>query len=347
MKKPSIFVVLLTLQMPLLVMATELISIPQSSAAGAVNTFPELSSITPVKWRVDAQTQGAGTPNSLGLGIFWPIAIKDSSTLFFDAVVNANFSDFSGYSSIINTDVAGITASTSTRLGYRWFNQDGSWMFGANAGYDMRSLKSGGDDTKVFIDDQLTVRYQQVALGAEAISTTWGVNAYALLPIGDKEQRLNSAYNSGALTTYGADVGYRILPNLRASLGYYYQRNNLELVNGSGARTSITYNLTNDLAIGANVSRDQAFQTRFSISLQYSFGKFGAVSAQQVDMFEPLRNRDIRVHDDFRSTPDSKLLQEAQQSAQSEKGKPHDPVADALQRAKIEATINTGAVKTP
>ena len=33
-----------------------------------------------------------------------------------------------------------------------------------------------------------------------------------------------SEYNSGALDTYGLDLGYRITPNLNASLGYYYQQ---------------------------------------------------------------------------------------------------------------------------
>ena len=30
--------------------------------------------------------------------------------------------------------------------------------------------------------------------------------------------------NSGALDTYGLALGYRITPNLNASLGYYYQQ---------------------------------------------------------------------------------------------------------------------------
>ncbi len=33
-----------------------------------------------------------------------------------------------------------------------------------------------------------------------------------------------SEYNSGALDTYGLDLGYRITPNLNASLGYYCQQ---------------------------------------------------------------------------------------------------------------------------
>ena len=246
-------------------------------------------------WRINAQTQGAGTPNSAGVGLFFPLVSKTESNLFIDVAVNANFSDFKGYSSIINTDVKGVTPSTSTRLGYRWIAS--SWMFGLNAGYDTRSLKSGNTDTGVSVTGQTTVHYQQVAIGGEANSDKWNMNAYALLPVGNREQQLNSAYNSGAITTYGADLGYRLPLNMLASLGYYYQSNNLESINGSGARAALVYGWTNNVALGANISRDQAFQTRFSVNLSYSFGKPPPSAGQNQSMFKPLQNRDIRVHD--------------------------------------------------
>jgi hypothetical protein len=246
-------------------------------------------------WRINAQTQGAGTPNSAGVGLFFPLVSKAESNLFIDVAVNANFSDFKGYSSIINTDVKGVTPSTSTRLGYRWIAS--SWMFGLNAGYDTRSLKSGSTDTGVSVTGQTTVHYQQIAIGGEANSDKWNMNAYALLPVGNREQQLNSAYNSGALTTYGADLGYRLPLNMLASLGYYYQSNNLESINGSGARAALIYGWTNNVALGANISRDQAFQTRFSVNLSYSFGKPPPSAGQNQGMFRSLQNRDIRVYD--------------------------------------------------
>ena len=68
--------------------------------------------------------------------LFLPfLPLGDNSVWFLDALVNAHFGDRDGYSSIINTDVAG-GFSTSTRLGYRWLNGDRSWMYGLNAGYD-------------------------------------------------------------------------------------------------------------------------------------------------------------------------------------------------------------------
>jgi hypothetical protein len=177
--------------------------------------------------------QGAGTPNEAGIGAFIPLHVGSNSVAFVDVLVNANFNDYSGYSSIINTDVYGTTFSTSTRLGYRWLNGNRSWMFGINAGYDSRPMATGGTDTGVDVTgSERTVFYQQVAAGLEAVSNSWNFNAYALVPVGDTEQQLNSVYQGGALDTYGLDVGYSITPDLRASIGYYYQYRSQEHVNG-------------------------------------------------------------------------------------------------------------------
>ena len=102
-------------------------------------------------------------------------------------MVNATFADREGYSSIINTDVAG-GYSTSTRLGYRWLNRDRSWMYGLNGGYDSRSLKSCNTDTDVSVTNKKTVGFQQIALNAEAVSNSWTLNGYGLIPVGDVEQ---------------------------------------------------------------------------------------------------------------------------------------------------------------
>ena len=61
--------------------------------------------------------QGAGTPNQAGIGGFLPLSIGDNSVWFLDVLANANFADRAGESSIVNTDVAGTTISTSSRLG--------------------------------------------------------------------------------------------------------------------------------------------------------------------------------------------------------------------------------------
>jgi len=202
--------------------------------------------------------QGAGTPNQAGIGGFLPLVTGDNSVFFLDAQANANFADYNNYSSIINTTVAGTTISTSSRLGYRFLNSDRSWMFGVNAGYDSRPMATGPADTGVKVRNSSTVFYQQVAAGLEAVSNTWNFNAYALVPVGTSEYRLNSNYFGGSLDTYGLDVGYSITPDFKASLGYYYQNGDLGTADGSGVNGRLAYNISNGLTAGVNLSYDQA-----------------------------------------------------------------------------------------
>ena len=249
--------------------------------------------------------QGAGTPNQAGIGGFLPLSVGDNSVWFLDALVNVNFADREGYSSIINTDVAGGTVSTSTRLGYRWLNGDRSWMFGLNGGYDSRPVKSGGTDTGISVTDKRTAFFQQIALNAEAVSNSWTFNAYGLLPVGDVEQKLNSFYQGGAMNTYGLDVGYFITPALHASAGYYYQHRDQEDVDGSGVRGRLAYEISNGLTAGVNVSYGEAFDTRVSADLKVRFGGASTTAqrkaVQQLPVINALTstpsNRDLRVHD--------------------------------------------------
>jgi hypothetical protein len=181
-------------------------------------------------------------------------------------------------------------------------------MFGVNAGYDSRPMATGGDDTNVAITNSQTVFFQQVAAGLEAVSNSWNFNAYALVTVGDTEQQLNSIYQGGALNTYGLDVGYSIKPDLRASIGYYYQYRSEEQVNGSGVRCRLAYNLTNGFTVGANLSYDQAFDTRVSGDIKYRFSSNGygapSIRKQQPVVMPVIQalsakpaNRDVRVHD--------------------------------------------------
>ena len=162
--------------------------------------------------------QGAGTPNQAGIGGFLPLSVGENSVWFLDALVNVNFADRDGESSIINTDVDG-GLTTSTRLGYRWLNGDRSWMVGLNAGYDSRTIKSGNADTNISVFDKQTIFFNQIAVNAEAASNSWTFNGYGLIPVGDVEQKLNNYYYAGALNTYGLDVGYFMPPQLHASAG--------------------------------------------------------------------------------------------------------------------------------
>ena len=267
---------------------------------------------------IQGQTQGAGTPNEAGIGGFLPLVVGDNSVFFLDALANVNFSDYSNYSSIINTTVQGGTISTSSRLGYRWLNDDRSWLFGVNAGYDSRPMATGAADTGVHVSNSNTVFFQQVAAGLEAVSNTWYFNAYALVPVGTTNAVLNSVYQGGTLDTYGLDVGYAVTPDLKATIGYYYQDGDLNTADGSGVLGRLAYNISNGLTAGVNLSYDQAFDTRFSADLKYRFGSngYGAPSkkkAWQTPVMQALtdsvKHRDVRVHDGIGCTNPTNPLQ--------------------------------------
>ncbi|WP_413429123.1 carbamoyl-phosphate synthase [Synechococcus sp. Cu2B8-bc1011] len=252
--------------------------------------------------------QGAGTPNQAGIGGFLPLSVGDNSVWFLDVLANANFADYENNSSIINTDVAGTTISTSSRLGYRWLNGDRSWMYGLNAGYDSRPMNTGGTDTGIpLFGTEKSAFFQQVAVNAEAVSNDWNFNAYALLPIGDTEQDLNFFYQGGALNTYGLDVGYFITPELNASVGYYYQNGDLGTADGSGVLGRVAYEISNGLTAGVNISYDEAFETRVSADLKVRFGGAATTAqrkqVQQLPVISALTsspsNRNVRVHDDL------------------------------------------------
>ena len=256
-------------------------------------------------WGFQGALQGAGTPNQAGIGGFLPIAVGENSVFFVDALANVNFADYENNSSIINTDVAGTTISTSSRLGYRWLNRDRSWLYGLNAGYDSRPLTSGDADTGVSVRNKRTALFQQVAVNAEAVSNDWNFNAYALIPIGDTEQDLNFFYQGGALNTYGLDVGYFITPVVNASVGYYYQNGDLGTADGSGVLGRLAYEISNGLTAGVNISYDEAFDTRVLADIKVRFGGASTTSqrkaVQQLPVINALTptpsNRSLRVHD--------------------------------------------------
>ena len=255
--------------------------------------------------RAIGQTQGAGVPNAIGAGAFMPLHKTPNAVTYVDIEAKANLDDRSGDSSIINTDVAGTTLSTSTRLGYRRLNESGQ-MYGVYAGYDTRELKAGPVDTTVVVTDPRTVDFQQAALGAEFVSNQWRFDVYALIPTGDTEQILNSHYLVGALDTYGADVGYQINDKTKVTVGYYYQHGDLKEADGGGVSTGLNYDITNNLTAGLKVSYDDAFETRVMATINWSFAdlfKGDAVKKETTtNMVMNALNaapeqRDVRVHD--------------------------------------------------
>ena len=253
--------------------------------------------------------QGAGTPNQAGIGGFLPLSVGENSVWFVDALANVNFADRHNYSSIVDTTVDGYTISTSTRLGYRWLNGDRSWMYGLNAGYDTRPMNTGYADSGVPVDDGYAF-YQQIAFNLEATSDRWSLNGFGLIPLGDTTQELNWNYNGGALQTYGLDAGYMLTPDLKVSLGGYYQKGDYnkclgeDEVDNAGIKARISYEIANGLTAGVNASYDDSFDWRVSADIKYRLGLNGNgvpnnknVPTPVAEMSSTPTSRDIRVHD--------------------------------------------------
>ena len=178
-------------------------------------------------------------------------------------------------------------------------------MYGLNGGYDSRPLTSGDADTGVSVSNKRTAFFQQVAFNAEAVSNSWTLNGYGLIPVGDVEQQLNSVYQGGALNTYGLDAGYFITPVVNASVGYYYQNGDLGTADGSGLLGRLAYEMTSGVTAGVNISYDKAFDTRVSADLKVRFGGASTIAqrkeVQQLPVINALTtilsHRDVRVHD--------------------------------------------------
>jgi hypothetical protein len=242
-----------------------------------------LKDVVKFNWGVQGALQGAGTPNQAGIGAFIPLQVGTNSVWFLDALANANFVDYSGYSSIGDTTVAGTTISTSTRLGYRWLNGNRSWMYGINAGYDSRPMATGGTDNGITVTDSRTVFFQQVAVNLEAQSNKFSASAYALVPVGEYGAGtgniavINSNYVADNLSTYGLDIGYSISRSFQLKLGGYYQLDEKDQYDLAGAqsfglKTGLIYDITPELQAGIIYSYDDNFESRISGNLKWRFG---------------------------------------------------------------------------
>ena len=220
-----------------------------------------------------------------------PLSIGDNSVFLADVLVYVNLADYDNNSSIIATKVDGATISTSSRFGYRWLNGDRSWMDGMNAGYDSRPMNTGGTETCIptFRVGQ-SAFFQKLAMNTEAVSNNWNFNAYALIPIGEIEQKMNWIYQGSALETYELDIGYFITPELNASIGYYYQQGDRGSADSSGILGRVAYDISNGLTAEVNISYDEAFETRVSADLKVRLGGTSTTAQRNDIQQRPVMN---------------------------------------------------------
>lgn len=266
----------------------------------------DIRKTTKFRWNVFSKSQGAGTPNQAGGQAFIPISTTRKSIFFLDALATADFGDALSTSSIVNTPVEGTTFSTSSRIGYRWLNDNGDILFGVNAGYDSRPISTGIPSRYSWAPRSLLqpqdVFFQQIAFGAELVTNNIAIKPYALVPVGKTEDVLNFFYSGGALDTYGIDIEHSFDELLTASIGYYYQQGDLTYANGSGLKSTIAINPAGSFSMGIEYTYDPAFEGRLLGFLrvgtpQSKKASQSIDSAVQFAVSDFIDNRIVRVHD--------------------------------------------------
>ena len=307
----------------------EPVKVAQATSADLGAMSVSLKDVVKLNYGIQGQLQGAGTPNEAGIGGFLPLRVGKQSVTFLDVLANVNLADYPGYSSIMNTTVAGGTVSTSTRIGQRWLDADRSSMYGLNFGYDSRPMATGPTTNGDNVGNSQTVFFQQLAFNAEAVHKEWSANAYWLLPIGkygvgssstatlndifqtssssyehcgitytDTATSTSKGYSAGPLNTVGLKLGYSINNNLKAIIGYYYQVGDGDAVNNSGVSTKLEALIANGLTAGVSYSYDQSFNSVFTGGIKYRFGEAIATRYSAIDALTSTpTERNVRVHD--------------------------------------------------
>ena len=215
------------------------------------------------------QSQGGGTPNTLSGYILAPLhQTKKGKLLFIDGFANWNFGGELNDSSF----------GASTRLGYRWLNNDRSWMFGANAGADTTPYE--GD------------YHWQAGVGLEALNKNVEIRANGYIPLSNSNKEVGRGFSGAFLsndnlfltnayqdwiTSFGGldlEVGTPVARWAKGGLwlyaGYYFL--DATVSNGpesSGVSARAEARIANNLAVGATYSYDDIFQSKATGYVRY------------------------------------------------------------------------------
>jgi len=260
-------------------------------------------------WYLQGSTQSSGTPNQIGIGIFRTFQVKKNSLSFFDIQVNSGFGDFDGAewsyiidklfdgSSILNTEVAGISLSTSSKIGKRWKSNKESLIYGLNIGYENRLMKTGDADNALVFKPN-NAFFSQLSFGLEASNEKWNINSYGLIPLNNEDKKLNDTYLGSPITTYGLDLGFNINDNWDTTIGLYHQNLDLYLKEELGFKSRISYKNNKNYNFGLNITNDETFNTRISADIKYLFDN-GEKKGKDTNirLLKSPSNRNIRVHD--------------------------------------------------
>jgi len=215
------------------------------------------------------QSNGAGTPNTLSGYVVAPLnQSKNGNIVFIDGFANWNFGG----------DLSDSSFGASTRLGYRWLNDDRSWIFGANAGVDITPYQSDYNS--------------QAGLGLEAMNRSVEIRANGYIPLSNSNNEIGRGYSGAYLsnnnlfltgayqdwiTSYGGfdlEAGTPVARWAQGGLwlyaGYYY----LDATVADGPATSglsarAEARIANNFAVGATYSYDDIFQSKATGYIRY------------------------------------------------------------------------------
>lgn len=227
------------------------------------------------------QSQGAGTSNTLSGYILAPIHQSErGNVLFIDGFANWNFGG----------ELSESNLGASTRLGYRWLNNDRSWIFGANAGAD-------------------TTPYQgnynwQAGVGLEALNKNVEIRLNGYIPLSNSNKEISRGFNSGYLsnnnlylnayqnwiTSFGGldlEVGTPVAKWGNGGLWLYAGYRYLDATvsngpNASGLNARAEARIENNLAVGASYSYDDIFKSKVTGYFRYGSQPINRDAAAEV-----------------------------------------------------------------
>ena len=100
-------------------------------------------------------------------------------------------------------------------------------------------------------------------------------------------------------------MGFFITPQVKASVGYYYQSGDLGSADGSDVLGRLVYEMSSDFIAGVNIPCDKVFDTSVSVDLKVCFGGASKTTQRKEVQQQPVINAltsmpsnwDVRVHD--------------------------------------------------
>ncbi|MCK5480851.1 MAG: inverse autotransporter beta domain-containing protein, partial [Gammaproteobacteria bacterium] len=186
-------------------------------------------------------------------------------------------------------------------IGHRWFNASREWIFGGYGFFDSRESINNN-------------RFNQVSIGAEALSVVWDVRANYYHPIDDEEKigtapvfrfQGNRVFSNGIveepLEGFDVEVGH-LIPGIpwetRAFVGGYTFDGDFNKDNVDGYRLRLETRPRKNIVLGLAYQDDNTFDGQTFATVKYSFGYDSTAAHRTLDerMVQlPVRDIDVVI----------------------------------------------------